>query len=62
MTRKLPHLLFWQSKYDEADALQEQALEINRKILGPDHPDVATVLNNRAGRFVILVMRIKGVS
>ncbi|CAN0344597.1 unnamed protein product, partial [Ectocarpus sp. 6 AP-2014] len=34
---------------DEADPLYLRAIEIGEKTLGPDHPDFATSLNNRAG-------------
>lgn len=47
--RKLPRLdAVSQGKYDDADSLYLRALEINEKAFGPDHPDVATTLNNRA--------------
>ncbi|CAN0176861.1 unnamed protein product, partial [Ectocarpus sp. 12 AP-2014] len=38
-----------QGKYEEAEPLNARAIEILEKSLGPDHPDVATALNNRAG-------------
>ncbi|CAM9170840.1 unnamed protein product, partial [Ectocarpus sp. 8 AP-2014] len=34
-------------KYDEADPLYLRAIEIGEKTLGPDHPALATRLNNR---------------
>ncbi|CAM9264861.1 unnamed protein product [Ectocarpus fasciculatus] len=37
-----------QGKYEEADSLYLRAIEIGEATLGPDHPDVATRLNNRA--------------
>lgn len=37
-----------QGKYTEAAPLYERATEIREKALGPEHPAVATVLNNRA--------------
>lgn len=37
-----------QGKYDEAKLLFERAIEINKKALGHDHPDLATNLNNLA--------------
>ncbi|CAN0601310.1 unnamed protein product, partial [Ectocarpus sp. 12 AP-2014] len=40
-----------QGKYDEADPLYLRAIEIGEKTLGPDHPDLATRLNNRARTF-----------
>ena len=39
----------YQGKYDDADPLYQRALAIDEKVLGPDHPDVAADLNNRAG-------------
>ncbi|CAN0367579.1 unnamed protein product, partial [Ectocarpus sp. 8 AP-2014] len=33
----------------EADRLSLRAIEIGEKTLGPDHPALATRLNNRAG-------------
>ncbi|CAM9372606.1 unnamed protein product [Ectocarpus sp. 8 AP-2014] len=38
-----------QGKYTEADPLYLRAIEIGKKKLGPDHPDLAMWLNNRAG-------------
>ena len=32
----------------KAEPLYKQALEMTKKALGPDHPDVATVLENYA--------------
>ena len=37
-----------QGKYEEAEPLYQRALAIKEKALGPDHPDVATSLNNLA--------------
>src|SRR5262245_19538241 len=41
--------LYKQGKYGEALPLAERALSLEEQILGPDHPDVATALNNLAG-------------
>lgn len=38
-----------QGKYAEAEALYLRSLKIQEGILGPDHPDVATSLNDLAG-------------
>ncbi|CAN0068607.1 unnamed protein product, partial [Ectocarpus sp. 12 AP-2014] len=38
-----------QGNYAEAAPLYLRAIEIQEKILGPDHQDLATTLNNRAG-------------
>ncbi|CAN0584015.1 unnamed protein product, partial [Ectocarpus sp. 12 AP-2014] len=38
-----------QGKYAEAEPWYERATEIWEKVLGPEHPLVATTLNNRAG-------------
>jgi tetratricopeptide (TPR) repeat protein len=37
-----------QGRYSEAIPLAQRALAIREKSLGPDHPDVATSLNNLA--------------
>ena len=37
-----------QGKYAEAEALYQRALAILEKSLGPEHPDVAQVLENYA--------------
>lgn len=39
---------FIQGKYAEAEPLYVRATEILEKALGPEHPNVATPLNNRA--------------
>ncbi|CAN0605635.1 unnamed protein product, partial [Ectocarpus sp. 12 AP-2014] len=46
-------LLPTQGKYDEADPLYLRAVDIGEKTSGPDHPDLATPLNNRAWLFNI---------
>ena len=38
-----------QGKLEEALQLYDRALAIDEKVLGPDHPDVARDLNNKAG-------------
>ena len=38
-----------QGRYSEAEPLFRDALEIREKQLGPEHPDVASSLNNLAG-------------
>jgi len=40
--------LYEQGRYPEAEDPYRRALAINEKALGPDHPDVATDLNNLA--------------
>ena len=37
-----------QGKYAEADPLYARSLAIQEKVLGPEHPAFATMLNNRA--------------
>ena len=37
-----------QGRYEQAEPLYQRALAIREKALGPDHPDVATSLNNLA--------------
>lgn len=38
-----------QGKYAEAEPLYEHCQAMLEKVLGPEHPDVATTLNGRAG-------------
>jgi CHAT domain-containing protein/Tfp pilus assembly protein PilF len=40
-------------RYSEAEPLYKRALAIREKVLGPDHPDVATSLNNLAALYYI---------
>ena len=40
-----------QGKYEQAESLYQSSLAIREKILGKDHPDVATSLNNLAGLY-----------
>jgi tetratricopeptide (TPR) repeat protein len=37
--------------YAKAEPLFQQALEIYKKVLGPDDPDTATIVNNLAGLY-----------
>ncbi len=41
-------LYYSQGKYAEAEPLFKRALAIEEKALGPDHPDLATTLENMA--------------
>ncbi|MEN9215954.1 MAG: tetratricopeptide repeat protein, partial [Gloeomargarita sp. HHBFW_bins_162] len=43
--------LYNQGRYSEAIPLAQRSLAILEKALGPDHPDVATSLNNLAGLY-----------
>ena len=45
---RLAALYYSQGKYNEAEPLYRRALSIWEKALGPEHPDVATVLENYA--------------
>ena len=38
-----------QGRYSDAEPLYQRSLEIRKKSLGEDHPDVAGSLNNLAG-------------
>ena len=40
-----------QGQYAEADPLYKRALVIYEQALGPDHPSVATILNNLDGLY-----------
>ena len=50
---RLLHQAAWylddRAQYKEAEPIQRRALEIREKVLGPNHPDTATSLNNLAG-------------
>ncbi|CAM9244996.1 unnamed protein product, partial [Ectocarpus sp. 12 AP-2014] len=41
----------FQGKYEEAEPLYRRSLAIGEKVYGPDHPVVATYLNNWAGKY-----------
>ena len=41
----------FQGKYEEAEPLYERCQAIMEKVLGPEHPSLATTLNNRAALF-----------
>ena len=43
--------LYGEGKYDAAVPLAVRALSIREKALGPEHPDVATALNNLAALY-----------
>lgn len=45
-----------QGRYDEASPLLARALVIREEALGPDHPDVAHILNTQAALFFVKVM------
>jgi hypothetical protein len=38
-------------EYPKAEPLDQQALRIRQKVLGPEHPDTATSLNNLAALY-----------
>ncbi len=44
-----------QGRHAEAEPLHKRALAIREKALGPDHPDVATILENYA-----VLLRVTG--
>ena len=46
-----------QGKYDEADRLYLRSIDITERALGPDHPNLATSLNNRGKLLYIQVRR-----
>ena len=52
----LPSCLpLFQGNFTEAEQLYERCQTIKEKVLGPDHPSLATTLNNRAGLLSIFV-------
>ena len=54
-------LVVFQGRLDEAGPLFERSLAILEKVLGPDHPDVAMALNNRATLLQDQVTAVMGV-
>ena len=48
---KLANLYYLQGRYEEAEPLYQQALEMRRNLLGQKHPDVAMSLNNLANLY-----------
>jgi tetratricopeptide (TPR) repeat protein len=47
----LATLYFMQGQYAQAELFYKQSLEVIEKALGPDHPDLATTLENLAELF-----------
>jgi tetratricopeptide (TPR) repeat protein len=48
---RLATLYYSQGRYEDAEPLYVQALELSKRLLGENHPDVATSLNNLAGLY-----------
>ncbi|MEQ8386704.1 MAG: tetratricopeptide repeat protein [Coleofasciculus sp. A1-SPW-01] len=44
----MANLYYVQGRYGEAEPLYQKALELYKRLLGDDHPDVASSLNNLA--------------
>jgi tetratricopeptide (TPR) repeat protein len=55
----LAYLYSSQGRYEEAEPLYEQALELSQRNLGENHPDVANSLNNLAGLYYSLADNTK---
>lgn len=51
-----------QGKYAEAEPLYEKCQVIQEKALGPEHPELAATLNNRAGVLEAQVRADRGFS
>ncbi|TYT73011.1 tetratricopeptide repeat protein, partial [Microcystis aeruginosa] len=47
----LAHLYHSQGRYTEAEPLYREALDLRKRLLGDNHPDVATSLNNLAALY-----------
>lgn len=58
-TRSIPSA---QGKYEDADALYQQAIEMEENTLGPDHPNLAASLTNWANmlREQVIHVQIRG--
>ena len=39
-------VLFRQGKYEEAEAMHQRALQVEGKVLAPEHPDTLMSINN----------------
>ena len=48
---EIGYYLHHQGRYEEAKPLYNRALEIRERVLGPDHPETATSLNNLAALY-----------
>ena len=48
MTKNLAELYYNQGRYAEAEPLYKSSLKILEKVLGPDHPEVAIMLEHMA--------------
>jgi hypothetical protein len=42
-------VLSYQGKYEQAEEVQRQVLELRKTVLGKEHPDTLTNMNNLAG-------------
>ena len=42
-----------QGRYGEAEPLFKRALEVNERVLGPEHPDTLTSVNNLAALYLV---------
>ena len=40
-----------QGKYEEAGKLELKVLDLQKKVLGPEHPDDLTIMNNLASTY-----------
>ena len=46
MTNEVGGLYYDQGRYKEAEALQRETLEIQKRVLGPEHPDTRMAIYN----------------
>ena len=51
LLNKVGYYLVDRGRYDESEPLYKRSLAIREKVLGAEHPDVATSLNNLAGLY-----------
>ena len=50
--RNLARVYWYEGKYARSEALNKQALEIERRVLGPEHPQTLNSMNDLAWELV----------
>ncbi len=51
LLNEVGYYLYYRAQYGEAEPLYRRAISIGEKTLGPEHPNLATRLNNLAGLY-----------
>ena len=50
---RLASVYYLEGKYAQAEALDNQTLEIQRRVLGPEHPDTLESMSSLAGVYYV---------